>query len=592
MGVQYPVMSMEHQYFVTESIPELEELDYRVPLIRDPIDDFYARQEKQGLLVGIYEQGCKTWGMDGIPADFSNALCPDDLDRCLDNMGRVFERMPCLTRAGIHTIINGPITYSADGMPLVGKTPGRTNAYCIGGLRAGVGEGGGHGKILAELMVHGESEWDAWCLDPRRFGEYATVEYTALKAIEEYQNEFRFHMPHEHRPAGRPARTTPLYVALSDAGARFGVVNGWERATFYPQDSEFVEPHSFRFTTLEEEIAREVEIVRTQVGLMEVSGFNRFEVSGPGAREGLDGLTCSRMPARDGKVALAYCLTERGNVLGEATLAQFSPDRIWYGSAAAAERHDFDWLNEHVPPAGVRMESLADRYTILVVAGPNARALMQTVAPRTDWSREAFPWLSVCEVTVGHSPAVAMSVSFSGEPAYELHVPCASALACYQCLMTAGEYFGIGHFGLHATESMRIEKGYKHWKADLITEFNPFESGLSRFVHLDKPAFVGKAALTTQVESPPRKLAVTLAIGGASGPAHPGDSLLLGDDVVGTVTSAAFGHRINANLALAYVVPEQAEEGTVLELLMLGERHRATVVAPCQYDQGNERVRA
>ena len=209
LGVNHPVTSMEHMYFLTDTMPELEQLDFRVPIIRDPGDDFYSRQEKLGLLVGVYEQSCKTFGMDGIDPAFTQALCESDLDRCLDNMERIFERMPSLQEAGIHTVINGPITYTIDGAPLIGPIPGIENAYCAIGLRAGIGESGGHGKVLAEIMVHGECEWDAWFLDPRRFTQYANTEHTCLKAIEDYQNEFHYHLPHEHRPAARLARTTP-----------------------------------------------------------------------------------------------------------------------------------------------------------------------------------------------------------------------------------------------------------------------------------------------------------------------------------------------------------------------------------------------
>ncbi len=593
MGVEHPVVSMEHQYFLTEPIAEIEALNHRVPLLRDPLDDFYCRQEKKGLLVGIYEQGCKTWGMDGIDPAFANALCPDDLDRCLDNMERVFKRMPCLTRTGIHTVINGPITYTADGLPLVGRIPGKRNAWCIIGLRAGVGEGGGHGWLLAQMMVHGQACYDTWCLDPRRFTRYANVEYTALKAIEDYRNEFRFHMPHEHRPAGRPAKTTPLYPLLKAAGAAFGVVNGWERATFFKPDPDFVEEHSFRFANWHPIVAKEVEAVRERVGIMEVSGFNRFEITGPGALAWLDGLFCGRVPKKTGKVGLGYFLTEQGDVLGEATLALLGPERIWWGSAAAAEYHDMDWLRERLPSDGsLAIRSLTDDHTILVLAGPKSRAVLSEAAPRSDWSKEAFPWLSVREVRIGHAEAVAMSVSFSGELAWELHIPNAQLLSAYETLRRVGEAHGMAPFGLYATESMRLEKGYRHWKGDLITEFNPMESCLSRFVDLEKPDFPGKAALQAAIARGPRKRFVTLVVESDDAPAHPGDAVLSNGSVVGSVTSAAWGHRVGKNLAMAFVDPGYAEPGQALDLLVLGQRLPARITEPCLYDPANLRVRA
>ena len=288
MGVSHPVISMEHQYFLTEPIEAIQQAGHRMPLIRCPISDFYSRQEKTGLLVGFYEQDCKTWGMDGIDPNFVNALCPDDLDRVGDVLEGAIARMPALAEVGIHTIVNGPITYTIDGAPLVGPIPGRQNAFCIIGLRAGLGEGGGHGWLLAQQIVHGEAELDTWCLDPRRFGDYATTELTALKAIEDYQNEFRFHFPNEHRPAGRPVRSTPLYRMLKEEGGAFTTVNGWERLEYVKPEPGFEPTHTFRFDEAFQIEADEVSRVSSGVGLTEVSGFNRFEITGQDAGQFLD----------------------------------------------------------------------------------------------------------------------------------------------------------------------------------------------------------------------------------------------------------------------------------------------------------------
>jgi dimethylglycine dehydrogenase len=592
MDVVHPVASMEHQYFLTEPIADIEALDFRVPLIRCPTDDFYSRQEKNGLLVGFYEQDCRTWGLDGIDPDFTNALCPDDPDRVLPVLENVFERMPCLTEVGIHTIINGPITYTPDGLPLVGHVPGKRNAWCITGLRAGLGEGGGHGWLLAQQIVHGEAVYDTWCLDPRRFAKYADIDYTALKAIEDYQNEFRFHMPHEYRPAGRPARTTPLYEVLEQAGAEFGVVNGWERALYYKPSPDFEEVHSFRFNNTFDVVAKEVEAVRDRVAIMEVSGFNRYEITGEGVHDWLDTIMCSRVPRKPGRVGLTYFLNDDGNVKGEATLANLGPDRVWYGSAAAAELHDMDWLADHLPVDGsIAITSLVDTHSILVVAGPRSRDLLQAVFADVDWSKDEFRWLSAQEVTVGGHSIVAMSVSFSGELAWELHVPNEGLVDCYSALTAAGEPLGLARFGLHATDSMRIEKGYRHWKADLITEFNPMESGLERFVNMDKQ-FVGKAALEKMIVTGPRRAFVHLELDSDAATAHPGDSIVSGGKVVGTVTSAAWGHRVNKNLAMGFVDPSCASMGYNLHVEVIGEPVPAQVCDPCQYDPDNDRVRS
>ncbi|SLN18359.1 4-methylaminobutanoate oxidase (formaldehyde-forming) [Roseovarius gaetbuli] len=596
MGVHHPVMSMEHQYFITDDIPAILEAGHRMPLIRCPISDFYSRQEKSGLLVGFYEQDCRTWGMDGIDPHFCNDLCPDDLDRITDVLEGAFARMPALTEVGIKSVVNGPITYTMDGAPLVGPIPGKRNAFCIIGLRAGLGEGGGHGWLLAQQIVHGEACYDTWMLDPRRFTGHANVELCALKAIEDYQNEFRFHFPHEHRPAGRPAKTTPLTAVLAAEGAAFGVVTGWERVDYIKPDPGFTETHGFRFNEVHDVVGQEVRAVQSGVGLTEVSGFNRFEITGKDAHGFLDRMICGRVTRKSGRVGLGYLLNHHGMLKGEATIANLpdshtGPARIWYGSAAAAEYHDMDWLTMHVTEGmDVQIRSLTNDWTILVVAGPKARDVLSAAA-RGDWSSTAFPWLSVREAFIGIAPAVVMSVSFSGESAYEIHVPNAHLHAAYLALRTAGAAHDLRLFGSRAVESMRLEKGYLHWKSDLLTEFDPFETGLSRFVKMDKPDFIGKAALEARQSDGPRKTLVTLSLECSDRAATPGASVMHGGAVIGTITSGDWGHRTGLNLGLGFVNPTFGAPGTVVSVDLLGDLIQARVIAPCPYDPDTTRPR-
>lgn len=597
MGVHHPVASMEHQYFVTEDIPAIAEAGHRMPLLRCPISDYYSRQEKGGLLVGFYEQGCQTWGMDGISPSFANDLCPDDLDRVMDVLEGAFARMPALTEVGIKRIVNGPITYTIDGAPLVGPIPGKRNAFCIIGLRAGVGEGGGHGWLLAQQIVHGEACYDTWCLDPRRFTGHANVELTSLKAIEDYQNEFRFHFPHEHRPAGRNAKTTPLTPVLAAEGAEFTVVNGWERVEYIKPSSDFHPRHTFDFDEAFGVVAKEIKAVQNSVGLCEVNGFNRFEITGADRHSFLDRMFCGRVTKRDGRVGLGYLLNHHGMVKGEATVANIpksdrGPDRVWYGSAAASEFHDMDWLLQHIrSDEDIQIKSLTNDQTILVLAGPKSRDVLSACA-RGDWSVEAFPWLSVRECFVGFAPATVMGVSFSGELAYEIHVPNASLYAAYTALRDAGKEHGLKLFGARAVESMRMEKGFMHWKADLITEFDPFETSLDRFVKLDKDDFVGKAALEKRRAAGPTKQLVCLSIDCATMPAYGGGSLMHNGDVVGTITSGDWGHRVGMNLAYAFVDPAMASEGSKMELDLCGEMVAVTVIPFGPYDPEYSRIRS
>ncbi|MAV47818.1 MAG: FAD-dependent oxidoreductase [Alphaproteobacteria bacterium TMED89] len=591
MGVHHPVMSMEHQYMLTDTIPAIENAGHRMPLLRCPISDYYCRQEKNGLLVGFYEQDCRTWGMDGIDPNFVNALCPDDLDRVIDVLEGAFARMPALEEVGIHTVVNGPITYTIDGAPLVGPVPGKRNAYCIIGLRAGLGEGGGHGWLLAQQIVHGEACYDTWVLDPRRFTDHGNVELCALKAIEDYQNEFRFHFPNEHRPAGRYAKTTPLTPVLEAEGAEFTVVNGWERAEFFKPSPDFHVTHGFTFDEAHDIVAAEVAAVQNAVGLTEVNGFNRMEISGADARSFLDRMSCSKIKSAPGRVSLAYLLNHQGMVKGEMTVANLPDGRIWVGSAAAAQWHDRDWLNQHIrADEDVQVTPLTNDHTILLIAGPKSRDVLSAVS-RGDWSAAAFPWLSVRHAFIGIAPAVVMSVSFSGELAYEIHVPNAHLYAAYRALRAAGDAHDLKLFGIRAVESMRLEKGYLHWKSDLLTEFDPFETGLARFVDMEKQEFIGKQALAARQAAGLNRSLVSLSLNATHAAAHGGASVMIDDRVVGTVTSGEWGHRTGLNLAYAFVEPALAAEGTALNVDVLGQMVAAQVIAPGPYDPSYKLVR-
>ena len=591
MGVHHPVVSMEHQYFLTEPIQAIADAGHRMPLLRCPISDYYCRQEKNGLLVGFYEQDCKTWGMDGIDPHFVNALCPDDLDRVTDVLEGAFARMPALMETGIHTIVNGPITYTIDGAPLVGPIPGKRNAFCIIGLRAGLGEGGGHGWLLAQQIVHGEACYDTWVTDPRRFTGHANVELTALKAIEDYQNEFRFHFPHEHRPAGRPIKTTPLTPILAAEGAEFTTVNGWERVDYIKPAPQFKETHSFRFNEVFDVVARDVAAVQASCGISEINGFNRFELTGSGVHRFLDRMICGRVARKSGRVGLGYLLNHHGMLKSEATIANLPDGRVWYGAAAAAEFHDMDWLVAHLTPADdVQIRSLTNDYTILVLAGPKSRDVLARVS-RADWSQQAFPWLSARHCFVGIAPAVVMAVSFSGELAYEIHVPNNQLYAAWLALQEAGAAHGLHIFGARAVDSMRMEKGYLHWKSDILTEFDPFETGLDRFVSLNKGDFVGRDALVERQGSEMRKKRVTLQLDCDFGPAHAGAAVLHDGAVIGAVTSGDWGHRVGLNLAYAFISPCHAGHGTRLDVEVIGKTVPAIVGESVLYDPDHLRVK-
>lgn len=593
-GLESAVSSMEHQFFLTEELPELEALSHRVPLIRDPGDDFYSRQEHKGLLVGIYEQGCKTWGREHIPHDFANKLEPPDLDRLTDNMERVMERLPVLQTAGISSVVNGPITYSGDGVPIVGKLPGVRGGYAMLGIRAGIGEGGGLGKVLAEIIVDGESEWDTWVLDPRRFTQYADEAYASAKAVEEYQREFIFHRPDEHRPAGRKAKCTPLYDRLAAAGAEFGALNGWERVLYFHPAAEsgfddFEHVPSFRFSTFHDQVGREARAVRSGVGLVEISGFTRFEVAGSGAVPWFDGLSAGRMPAV-GRTGLAYVSDDQGRFRSEFTVTRLTDDRFWLLSAAAAEWHDLDLLNEADPPDGVSITNLTDNHNVLMVAGPRSRELLSTVTESAS-DNETFPWLATRGIKIAGVDVQALRVSFTGELGWELHFPMEHSVAVYEALVAAGEPLGLVQFGLLATESMRMEKNYRGWKSDLHTEFTVLEAGLGRFVDLSKD-FQGRDAIVAQRKAGDRRRFVALTVDNEEAAAHTGDPIWAAGELVGVVTSGAYGFTLERNIAMGYVDPAYSTPGTELTVDVIGVRSRAVVETEPMFDPAHLRPRA
>ena len=577
INVEYPVVALEHMYFITEPIQELAQENRRLPMVRCPRDTFYMRQQNQGLLVGVYEHECKTFGIDGIDPNFVNALCENDLDRCLPKLEIIFDRLPCLKNAGIQSIINGPITYSADAGPLVGALPGFRNTWSMNGLRVGIGEGGGYGKMLAQQIVHGESEWDCWSLDPRRLTSHATKSYTIAKAVEDYQNEFRWHHPHEERPAGRPAKTTPLYSVFEAECAEFTQVNGWERVLYFKPDPEFQTSHHYRINNWQSHVENEIKHLSQHVSIAEISGMNRFLICGQDAEKWLDHLSCSKIPTEIGQVRLCYFLNHNGNVLTEATLAKVDSNQFLYCSAAAAEYHDRDWLNLNLTEqSDIRITNLTHEMTTLVVAGPQSRNLVSSVFPDFNWNETAFPKMRNRVIQYEPDNGYALCVSYSGEIALELHVPNVLLLTEYEKLLGEND-LRPGRFGNLAMESMRIEMGYCHWKAELITEFNPMESGLSKFIAKDK-IFIGKQGLAKQLQQGFRKRRVLLKIDSDEAPAQSGEGIFLNGNPIGVVTSAAWGLRSQSNLAMGYIDPQHAMEHDMVELYLLGQWRPAQII--------------
>jgi len=594
IGRTLPLVTMSHQYLVTEDVPELVARTERLPLMRDPDVSYYLRQERSGFILGPYEWRATPMWLDGAPEDFSFKLWNDDIDRLETYVTAAMERVPPLASAGVRRVVNGPIPYSPDGNPYVGPEHGLRNFFHANTFSFGITQAGGAGKALAEWVIHGGPEWDLWPFDRRRYTRYADAAYTRAKAIEVYQNEYAPAYPNEEREAGRPLKTSSLYASLKAKGAHFGARGGWERAIFFdPEDR--VTDHTLSFRRRRSwwsAIAAEVQAVRERVGVADLPGFSKFEVSGAGAETFLDSVTCSRLPQL-GRVGLAYALTDRGRILSEFTIARIAPDRFYLIAAAAAEWHDLDVLRTNLPIGGsVQIANRSDEIGTLVVAGPRSRELLGHVTA-ADLSNTAFPWLAARTIDVLEHSVLALRINYVGELGWELHAPMERLPEIYDALTAAGPNYGLRDFGLYAMDSLRLDKCYRGWKTDLETGYTPYEASLDRFVSLQKPAFVGREAVIGEARrgAAQRFTPLTLDDDGDADAPSCAPVMFRGRNV-GLVTSGGWSFTLSKSVALAYVRSDLASPGTKLEIEIFGERRAATVGREPLYDPGNARLRA
>jgi len=595
VGRHLPTVVMSHQYLVTEDVPELMSRgDARLPLLRDPDTSYYLRQEREGFILGPYEWKATPMWLDGMPDDFANQLWNDDFERLEKYIEDAMARVPALSRAGIKRGVNGPIPYSPDGNPYIGPEPGLRNFFHCNTFSFGITQGGGAGKALAEWVVHGKTEWDLWSLDRRRYGDYATTEYTVAKAIEVYQNEYASSFPYEERPAGRPLRTSPLYETLKAKGARFGARGGWERAVYLDLKGDVPpDTHSFRRENVwHGAVAEEVRAVRERVGILDLPGFTKYELKGPGASKHLDYLSCSKLPSQ-GRVSLAYALTDDGKLWSEFTITRLGEDHFYIISAAIAATHDMDLLRKGLAADSViTVKDVTADFGTLIIVGPRARDVLAQVT-KADLSNAGFPWLTAQYIETVSGRCLAMRVNYVGELGWELHAPVAQLPSLYAAIWAAGVAYDIRDFGLYAMDSLRVDKCYRGWKSDLESGYTPLEASLDRFVDVTKPDFVGKAALAAEHARGAAQRFVPLIFdedGDAEAPYCA--QVFDGETNVGLTTSGVWSHTLNKSVALAYVKTDKAVPGTKLQVNVLGQMRSATVHAEPLYDPKNQRLRA
>ena len=592
-GRTVPMTVMSHQYFLTEPIPELEDWTKahgKLPLLRDVDSSYYLRQEKYGLNLGPYERNCRAHWVephDPMPDDFSFQLFPDDLERLEWYMEDAMARVPILAKAGVGKVINGPIPYTPDGLPLIGPMPGVKNAYEACVFTFGITQAGGAGKVLAEWVTKGQTEWDMWSCDPRRFTAFTDAAYCEDKAVETYGHEYAMHFPWHRWPAGAGRKLSPLHARLQAAGAVFGAYNGWERANWFAAPGDDLSEASTqtwdRAGPWEARIRAECEAVRDGCGVLAISGFTRLMVQGPGARDHVDGLTASRLP-REGRVGLAYFPDDRGRIVTEMSVLNHGSDKVGLITASVAQWHDGEHLWRSAP-AGITVTDHSADVECLLVTGPQTRAIL---GPLTD-ADLTLPWLSVQEANVAGCAVGLLRVSFAGELGWEVHCANADASAIWDALTGAGAV----PFGMWALNSLRVEKGYGAWKGDLSTDYSLLEGGLERFVDWTKD-FVGKPAMLAEKQAGVKKSFVTLTLDAPGAADAPYMSMIWhGGVIVGETTSGAWGYRIGKSVALGMLRPDLCVPGGRVEVEIFGERFAATVQADAPlWDPANQRIRA
>ncbi|AGI69982.1 dimethylglycine dehydrogenase [Octadecabacter antarcticus 307] len=596
-GRTVPMVVMSHQYFLTEPIAELEawtkEVGHKVPLVRDVDISYYLRQDKNGLNLGPYERNCKAHWVtpdDPMPDDFSFQLYPDDLDRLEFYIEDAMARLPLLGEAGIGRNINGPIPYAPDGLPMAGPMPGVKNAFEAHSFTFGIAQGGGAGKVMAEWIMHGETELDMWSVDPRRYTDYTDHDHCLAKAMETYGHEYAMHFPHHEWPAGRDKKLSPVDEKVRAMGGQMGAYNGWERANWFAKNGDDTSEGSTqtwaRNGPWEQRVREECEAVRDNVGVLDLPGFSRFKVQGPGADDWLRGLVAGALP-KIGRVGLIYFADNRGRIVTEMSVTREAADLFVLVTAASAHWHDREWLERYMPEdASFTLVDWTTDMSTLIVTGPATRDCLGKIC-EADLS---LPWLSFQESEIVGAWVALLRVSFAGELGWEIHAENASMPAIYDAVLDAG----AKPFGMYALNSLRIEKGYRAWKGDLSTDYSLLEGGLDRFIRFDKPQdFPGKAALLAEKQQGRKKGFVTLVMDAGDTDAPYMAPIWHGDEIVGEVTSCAMGYRTNKCIALGMVRANLLAVGTQLEVDVYGKRHKAVVQedAPL-WDPNNERIRA
>ena len=594
-GIDLPLHPMEHQYLVTDDLPEVFRRDEELPHVMDPAGESYLRQEGRGLVIGFYEQACDPWAVQGTPADFGHELLPDNLDRIGDALEMAYRRYPVLESAGIKKIINGPFTFAPDGNPLVGPVPGKTNLWSACGVMAGFSQGGGVGRTLAEWMINGEPQVDVFAMDIARFGDYATSDWTRNKVIENYQRRFSVSFPNEELPVGRPLVTTPAYDIWKKQNAVFGSGYGLEHVNYFalPDEPGFETP-SFRRSNAFAAVARECEAVRTAVGINEVHNFGKYKVSGTAARDWLDQIMAGLIP-KQGRLSLNPMLAASGKLIGDFTVtclpAESDQEESFMLTASySAQAYHMRWFEHRLPDDGsVKLENVSDKRIGFQIAGPNATRVLQACTA-SDVSPTALPFLAsqylVLNAASGDLTALVQRVTYTGDLGYEIYVDTDQQIELYNLLCVAGKGLGMQAFGMRAMMSLRLEKSFGSWMREYKPDYTPLETGLARFVRYDKTSdFIGKQAVLDERAKGATRQLCSFRVDAKDADVWGDEPIWHEGQVVGFVTSGGYAHYCEQSVAFGFLPVELVEEGRRVEIEILGEKVAATLYTKPLLDQ-------
>ncbi len=599
VGLELPVLAMEHMYLLTEDMPEVaafnETEGKEVLHVVDFDGELYLRQEAGGMLMGTYEKACVPWSEQETPWDFGQDLLPSDLDRIAPSLEVGFEHFPAFKTAGIKQVINGPFTFAPDGNPLIGPVRGLTNFWCACGVMAGFSQGGGVGLALANWITEGDPGFDVWAMDVARYGDWTTMAYTNAKVRENYSRRFSIQYPNEELPAARPYRTTPVYDIMIAHGAVMGDSWGLEVPLWFASDG-VNDCFSWRRSTDFDHVGAECRAVRDSVGMMETSNFAKYDVSGPGARDWLDRLLTARLP-EPGRICLAPMLNERGKLIGDFTVANLGPDangvdRFFVVGTGAAEVYHMRWFEQHRPADGsVDVRPCGLDLVGLSLVGPNARDVLTTICP-DDVSAEDFKFMDIRESAIGMAPVRIGRISYTGDLGFEVWMRPEYQRYVFETMMTAGAGHGIKLFGSRALNGLRLEKNYGSWGREYRPIYGPYEAGLGGFVALTKDAdFIGKSAAMRERSDGGSLRLRTFLLQAKDADVIGDEPIWFRNDVRGWVTSGGYAHAANTSVAMGYVPKDIADEYEGWEIELLGERLPATLQTTPLFDHNGQRMR-